>query len=240
MSTRDLTTDNAEPVITHGYAQDGRLRIEQSGKSHFVTIQTKQAEIDIDPSTRSYQVRDQEELMRIGAQESTNHDKNVARSAAFPADTPANLRVMPDQMNASADENLAIQKQPPDYRATYRHETVDGYVCSIWEYYWKGSKQAEYCIAPPALIPGGTEWMAALRAEGDFYESASQWLGDPGRLILAPTRPQAEAPSRLDGILLMIRSFNQGKAASESRVITERVEQLKPELFDVPKDYQRK
>jgi hypothetical protein len=236
VSTRDLTVADAEPVLSRGYTQNGRLREEHGEKSHLVSIQTKQAAIDVDTLTRSYHLRDQEELTRIGRQERASYQRNVAQRAAM----PANLRAMLDQGNAVAEENLAIQKRAPDFRATDRHETVDGYACSIWEYYWKGSKQAEFCIASPTSIPGGAEWMTALRAEADFYESAGQWLGDPGRLILAPARPQAEAPSRLGGILLMTRSFSQGKAVSESRVTMVRVGRLKAELFDVPQDYQRK
>jgi hypothetical protein len=236
VSTRDLTIVDSQPVLTRGYAQNEKLREEHGENFHLVSIQTRQAVIELDTVTHSYHLRDQAELTQIGTQERVNHEKNMAGSAAL----PANLRAMLDHANADAEENLAIQKQAPDYRATDRHEIAVGYACSIWEYYWKGIKQAEYCIAPPTAVPGGAEWMAALRAEGDFYESASQWLGDPGRLVLAPLRPQAEAPSRLGGILLLMRSFNQGAAASERRVTTVRVEALKAELFNVPQDYQRK
>jgi hypothetical protein len=240
VSTRDLSVVDAEPVLSHGYAQDGKLRLELGEKAHLVSIQTDQTVIDIDTSTRSYHLTDHAELTRIGAQERANREKSVAQRAALPANLPDNLRAMLEQLDAGAEENLALQRQPRDYRATDRHETVDGYVCAIWEYYWKGNEEAEYCLAPPTSIPGGAEWMTALPAEGRYVESAGQWLGDPGRLILAPIRPRAEAPARLGGILLMTRSFEQGKAASDSRVTTVRVEPLKAELFDAPKDYERR
>jgi hypothetical protein len=235
MSTRDLNVPDAAPIVMHGYAQNGRLRIERGENSQFVSIQTRRATIDIDTVTRSYDLRDQVELTRLGAHEKAISDQNAAREAT----SPASVGAMLEQMKRSSEENLALQKQDPDYRATARHEIVDGYMCSIWEYYWKGNKEQELCIAPAGVIPGGTEWMAALRGVAAFYESASQWLGDPGRLSLAPMRPEAEAPVRLGGIPLMTRSFNHGRPASESRITVVRAETLNRALFEVPKDYRR-
>jgi hypothetical protein len=234
-SSRDLTLVNAKPVVTRGYAQDGRLRKEDGGRWSAVVITTAQALIVIDTSARHYRLMDQETLMRLGARERASYERSFAKRAEL----PPYMRKMFDLVDASTKQALAMEKQPLDYRATNRHELVAGFSCSIWEYYWKGRKEAEYCIARPASIPGGAEWMAALRAEGKFYTNARRWLGDPAQLLFAPILPQAEAPSQLGGIPLLFRTFRQGKAVSEDRVTTERVEALNPDLFAVPKDYER-
>ena len=235
MSSRDLTVVNAKPVLTRGYAQDDKLREEEGVSWSAVSITSAQALIVIDTSARTYRLMDQETLMRMGARERASYEKNFAKRAEW----PPNMRKMLDRIDTSTNEALAMEKQPPDYRATDRHDVVAGFSCSIWEYYWKGSKEAEYCIARPASIPGGAEWMVALRAEGEFYTNARRWLGDPAQLLYASILPQAEAPSRLGGILLMSRTFRQGKAVSESRVTAEGVESLNPDLFAVPKGYER-
>lgn len=235
MSSRDLTVVDAKPVLTRGYAQDGRLREEEGEGWSAVVITTAQALIVIDTSARTYRLMDQETLMRMGARERASHEKNVAKRAEL----PPNVREMLEQVDANTQQALVMEKRPPDFRETDRHEIVAGFACSIWEYYWKGSKEAEYCIAPAASIPGGAEWMAALRAEGELYTNAGRWLGDPARLLFAPILPQAEAPSRLSGILLMSRTFRHGKAVSENRVTTARVEPLRGDLFAVPKGYER-
>jgi hypothetical protein len=235
MSSRDFTVVNAKPVLARGYAQDGKLRQEEGVRSSAVGIITAQALITIDTSARTYSLMDQVTLTRMGARERASHEKNVAQRAKL----PPNMRKMLERVDADENEALAMEKEPLDYRATNRHETVAGFSCSIWEYYWKGSKEAEYCIARPASIPGGTEWMGALRAEGEFYTNARRWLGDPAQLLFASILPQAEAPSRLGGILLMVKTFRQGRAVSESRVTAERVESLNPDLFAVPKNFER-
>jgi len=235
MSSRNLTAVGAKPVLTREYAQDGRVREEEGEGSSSVVITTAQALITINTSARSYQLMDEETLTRVGARERASHDKDVAQRARL----PANVREMLDRVDEDTQEALAMEKKPLDYRATDRHEVVAGFSCSIWEYYWRGGKEAEYCIAEPASIPGGAEWMAALQAEGDFYTNAGQWLGDPARLLFASVLPQVEAPSRLHGIPLMFRTFRRGKAVSETRVTSERIEPLNPDLFVVPKGYER-
>ena len=239
ISTQDLSVANSKPAVAIAYAQDGKLRIERGENSRFVSIQTRQAAIDIDTSTHSYHMRDQDELTRLGAEQKALQEKSAAERAAPPANGSSDLATMLDRVNSSTEENLALQKQTPDFRATDRHDAVDGHSCAIWEYYWKDKKEEEFCIVSPKLIPGGAEWIAALRSVGDFYDNACQWLGDPGRLLLAPMRAQAEAPSRLGGIPFLTRTFREGAVASESRVTTVRVEPLDPVLFEVPKDYVR-
>jgi hypothetical protein len=234
-SSRDLTAVDAKPVLIRGYAQDGRLREEEGEGWSSVVITTAQTVITINIPARSYQLMDEETLTRIGTRERASYEKNVSQRARLPAKVRAMLELVDEQTQRA----LAMEKQPLDYRATDQHEVVAGFSCSIWDYYWRGSKEAEYCIAPPASIPGGAEWMAALRAQGDFYTNAGRWLGDPARLLFASTLPQAEAPSRLNGVLLMSRTFQRGKAVSETRVTTERVEPLSSDLFVVSKGYER-
>lgn len=168
-SSRDLPAADAKPVLTRVYAQDGRLRQEEGEGWDSVAIITAQTLITIKTSARSYHLMDQKALTRVGAQERANHEKNVAQRGRL----PTNVRDMLDRVDEDTQRALAMEKQPLDYRATNRHEILAGFSCSIWEYYWKGNKEAEYCIAPPASIPGGAEWMAAL-ASGSPWQLMAQ------------------------------------------------------------------
>lgn len=235
MSARDLAAVDAKPVLTRGFAQDGRLREEAGDGSGSVVITAARALLTIDVPARSYQLLDKETLTHIGARERASHERIIAQEARLPADVRATL----ERVDEDTQRALAMEKLPLDYRATGRHEVVAGFSCSVWEYYWQGSKEAEYCIAAPASIPGGAEWLAALRAEGEFYANGCRWLGDPARLLFASTLARAEAPSRLDGIPLLSRTFRRGKAVSETRMTTEGVQPLNPNLFVVPNGYER-
>jgi hypothetical protein len=78
VSTRDLTIVDSQPVLTRGYAQNEKLREEHGENFHLVSIQTRQAVIELDTVTHSYHLRDQAELTQIGTQERVNHEKNMA------------------------------------------------------------------------------------------------------------------------------------------------------------------
>jgi hypothetical protein len=235
VTSSSLNAPNSTRQVTRGFAQDGKLREEQPTGSIRILSSDRSIVIDAPPA-HSYQVIDKKFFSELGAQQAEARARTARRSGEVRTDTGTTF----EQVEANEQRSLEADKRAPDFRITAREQIVQGYRCKVWDYYWLDEKQAEYCVAAPASIPGGAEWMRANQTRAQFIENATRWLGDPGRLIVADARAEAQAPLQLGGVVVLVQKFAGGKALAETRLTAVREERLAQELFEVPRGLEQR
>lgn len=151
-----------------------------------------------------------------------------------------------EQMNAMASRAGRAGTQPPwqsqpvkvnDLRS--RGE-VAGIPCRIYEVVRGGRKIRELCVSKWEDLAGGHETADALKSVMDFFEEMRRAAaGTQGIDVFDRQRELLGYMSELDGYPILNRDFSASGALERQTLLTAvREEQLNPEYFEPPKNYQ--
>jgi hypothetical protein len=119
---------------------------------------------------------------------------------------------------------------------TARTETVAGQTCRVWELTRGGEKEQEWCIVAAGALADGSELQSTMRAVGIRLAQALEHLSGAGRDSVAVSWVGLKS---IEGVPLLARVFQGGRAVVEFRLTGLRVESIPVTAFDIPAAYRR-
>jgi hypothetical protein len=112
---------------------------------------------------------------------------------------------------------------------------VAGIKCTIWEAFEGGKKEQELCAAPASALPGGDDVMKTFHDISTMLTTLTSSLGR-NRGDNMPWHDM----DKINGVPILTRDFDDGKASSEMRLTLVRKESVPGASFEVPAGYQEK
>lgn len=175
----------------------------------------------VEPARRRFAAVDES---RLDALRSGSH---LARASA----TAAALRADPGAASDAGDI------PDPDLVAhvTSRTESSDGQTCTVWEITVAGAKVEELCVVPVSAVPGGAAILADMRNIGELIRARR--LGESLGSSVAHSWDNLDA---VDGIPIISRTFQAGRAIVEFRITAVRSESVPFTAFEVPAGFRRR
>jgi hypothetical protein len=227
-----------KPSVSKMWFDGGRMRTERTegdGDSQIVMFRNRTLYL-LDPKTKSYRVMDEATARQLGSTVSNARKQMEARMKDMPPEQRAKLEELLSRMGQSP--GVAASGAPKSTRTltkTGRTETVAGIRCTVWEAVENGKKDQELCAAAPAAISGGDEIMKTFREISAMLSSLTDSFGganDDGQ-------PWHDM-DKIDGVPILTRDFDDGKAESEMRLTTVKKESVAGTSFEVPAGYSEK
>jgi Domain of unknown function (DUF4412) len=205
-------------------AEDADARAIQIYKDKIVYI--------VEMDEKRYTTLDREGIERLSGQISEARKQMQARMANMPPEQRAMVEKMMGSMASSTAETPRVVK------ATARTESAAGQSCKVWEVTVDGKKEEELCVVAPSALPGGTEMMTTMRELGDLFKSFMQSLDKAGgnNAINDAWRDL----QTVNGIPIITRMFDEGKATHEIRLTTVRSESVPASSFTVPAGFKQR
>ncbi|MEJ1966321.1 MAG: hypothetical protein WDO56_34125 [Gammaproteobacteria bacterium] len=241
LESLDKELDGSEtPKTSKMWFDGGRMRTERPGHEGDlqVVIFKNQAMYTVDSKSKSYRVIDKATAGQMGAQVANAKKQMEARMAAMPPEQRKKMEEMMAKMGkggAAAMLPGAPKPSPRTLRNSGRTETVAGIKCTLWEAFEDGQKQEELCAAPAGSLPGGDDVMKTFRDISTMLSSFTESLGS-GRTGNQPWNDM----DKINGVPILTRDFDNGKASSEMRLTVVRKESVPAASFDVPEGYKEK
>ena len=128
-----------------------------------------------------------------------------------------------------------IKPPPRTLKNSGRTETVAGIKCTIWEAFEEGQKEEELCAASAGSIPGGDDVIKTFREIASMMSSFTETLGRNR----GDNQPWNDM-DKINGVPILTRDFDNGKASSEMRLTVVRKESVPAGSFEVPAGYTAK
>jgi hypothetical protein len=220
------------PEVSKIWFDGGRMRSTDSDGDG--AIFKDQKIYALDAEDKNFTVVDKAAMDRMGGQLAEARKQMEAQMANMPPERRAMMEQMMSQMGGGAPGKKAVKR---DVTATGRTETVGGFRCSVWEIAINGVKDHEVCAAAPGSLPGGTEMLKTMREMGEMLKGLTEGLGQMAQS--AATNTWADL-AKINGIPILTREFENGKATSETRVSVIRSESVPASTFEVPKGYKER
>jgi hypothetical protein len=220
------------PEVSKIWFDGGRMRSTDSDGDG--AIFKDQKIYALDAEDKNFTVVDKAAMDRMGGQLAEARKQMEAQMANMPPERRAMMEQMMSQMGGAAPGKKAVKR---DVTATGRTETVGGFRCSVWEIAIDGVKDHEVCAAAPGSLPGGTEMLKTMREMGEMLKGLTEGLGQMAQS--AATNTWADL-AKINGIPILTREFENGKATSETRVSVIRSESVPASTFEVPKGYKER
>lgn len=234
----DKPLDGSGTPTTSKMWFDGGLmrteRVEQQGDPD-VVIFKNQALYTIDPKSKSYRVVDKATAERMGGQIAAAKKQMEARMAAMPPEQRKKMEEMMEKLGKGGAAMMPGAKpKQRSLKNSGRTETVAGIKCTVWEAFEDGQKEEELCAAPAGSVPGGDDVIRTFRDISTMMSSFTEKLGTHA----------ADTPWRdmetINGVPILTRDFDDGKATSETRLTVVRKESVPASAFEVPAGYTQK
>lgn len=226
------------PTTSKMWFDGGRMRTERidhdSGTD--IVIFKNQSLYTLDSKSKSYRVIDKATAEKMGAQVAAAKKQMEARMAAMPPEQRKKMEEMMAKLGHGAGAMVpGAKERQRTLKNSGRTETVAGIKCTVWEAYEDGKKEEELCAAPAGNIPGGDDVIKTFREISTMLSSITEKLG---------TRAPGDAPWRdmetINGVPILTRDFDDGKATSETRMTVVRKESVAGASFEVPAGYAEK
>ncbi|HTW37867.1 MAG TPA: hypothetical protein VMD49_04795 [Steroidobacteraceae bacterium] len=176
----------------------------------------------VEPARRRFAAVDESRLEALA---------NGSRPAGGPAATAAALRAAHGAASGASD---ASDRERVAH-VTSRTETSDGETCTVWEITVGDEKVEELCVVPVAAVPGGAAILADMRNIGELIRARR--LGESLRSSAADSWDNLDA---VDGIPLISRTFQAGRAIVEFRITAVRSEPVPFTAFEIPAGFRRR
>jgi hypothetical protein len=210
----------------------GRMRTERlegDGDSQMALFRN-QALYAVDPKSKTYRVIDKPAADRMATQMSEGKKMLEAQMAGMTPEQRARMQEMMAKMGGGGLPGMPGAKpQQRSLKNTGRTETVAGIKCTIWEVTVDGQKDQEQCAAPAGSLPGGDEIMKVYREISTLMSSFTASLSS-GSDSFQPWNDM----EKINGIPILAREFEGGKATSEMRMTVVRKESVPGAKFEVP------
>jgi hypothetical protein len=235
---KELDSSKA-PAAAKMWFDGGRMRTERTGRDGDleVVIFRNQAMYTIDSKSKSYRVIDKAAADRMGAQVANAKKQMEARMASMPPEQRKQVEEMMAKMGKGGAGGLMPGAPKPPQRTLQnsgRTETVAGIKCTIWEAFEDGKKAEELCAAPGGSVPGGDEVIKTFRDMSAMLSSFTESLGNR-----SANQPWNDM-DKINGVPILTRDFEDGKASSEMRLTVARKESVPGASFEVPAGYKEK
>jgi uncharacterized protein DUF4412 len=227
------------PTTSKMWFDGGRMRterLEHDGDQNLVIFKN-QSLYTVDAKSKSYRVIDKATAEKMGAQVAAAKKQMEARMAAMPPEQRKKMEEMMAKYGKGAAGAMmpGAKQSQRTLKNSGRTETVAGIKCTVWEAYEDGKKEEELCAAPAGSIPGGDDVIKTFREISTMLTSFTDKLG---------TRAPGDAPWRdmetINGVPILTRDFDDGKATSETRLTVVRKESVAGSSFEVPAGYAEK
>jgi len=224
-----------KPVTSKTWFDGGRMRSESTGKDEDgnLTIFKNRAMYTIDTRSKTYRVIDKATVDKMGAQFAEARKKMAAQMASMPPERRAMMEKMMGQTMGGAG---AAAGPVRTLKNTGRAETVAGIRCTVWEATVNGQKEQELCAADAGSLPGGDEAMKTFREIGAMLKGFTESFGARGKKSSTPWNDL----ETINGVPILTRDFEHGKATSETRLVVARKESVPDSAFEVPAGYKEK
>jgi len=226
------------PATSKMWFDGGRMRTERNERNGGVdvVIFKNQSLYTLDSKSKSYRVIDKATAEKMGAQVSAAKKQMEARMAAMPPEQRKKMEEMMAKLGkGGAGAMMPGAKQPErTLKNSGRTETVAGIKCTVWEAFEEGKKEEELCAAAPGSIPGGDDVIKTFRDISAMLSSFTDKLG-----ARAGNEPWRDMET-INGVPILTRDFDDGKATSETRLTVVRKESVSGSSFEVPAGYEEK
>jgi hypothetical protein len=221
-----------KPTVAKIWFDGGRMRSTDAGGDG--AIFKDQKLYGLDAGKKSYTVVDKAAMDRMGGQLGEMRKKMEAQMANM---TPEQRAMMEQMMGKMGGAGAGKQPAKRDVTSTGRSETVGGFKCALWEVKVDGVKEQELCAAAPGSLPGGTEMMKTMREMGEMLKGLTEGLGSMAKRTAADAWADL---AKINGIPILTRDFEDGKATSETRLSVIRSESVPGSMFEVPAGYKER
>jgi hypothetical protein len=226
------------PATSKMWFDAGRMRTErtEADGDKDIVIFKDQALYTLEPKSKSYRVIDKASAEKMGAQVAAAKKQMEARMAAMPPEQRKRMEEMMAKLGKGGAGAMMPGAKPRQrmLKNTGRTETVAGIKCTVWEAFEEGEKDEELCAAPAGSVPGGDEMMKTFREVSAMLSAFTDSLGSH----------ESHEPWRdletINGVPILTRDFDDGKATSEMRLTVVRKESVPGSSFEVPAGYARK
>ncbi|MEJ0037066.1 MAG: DUF4412 domain-containing protein [Gammaproteobacteria bacterium] len=239
LESADKELDGSKaPTTSKMWFDGGRMRTERAERSgeQEVVIFKNQTLYTVDSKSKSYRVIDKATADQMGAQVAAAKKQMEARMAAMPPDQRKKMEEMMAKIGKGAAGAMMPGAKPSQRTLTNtgRTETVAGIQCTVWEAIDGGRKEQELCAAPASSIPGGDDVIKTFREISTMMSAFTEKLGGRGG-----DEPWHDMET-LNGVPILTREFDNGKATSEMRMTVVRKESVPAASFEVPAGYAEK
>ena len=226
------------PTTSKMLFDGGRMRTErrEHDGDQDIVIFKNQALYTLDSKSKSYRVLDKAAAEKMGAQVAAAKKQMEARMAAMPPEQRKKMEEMMAKLGKGGAGAMMPGAKPSQrtLKNTGRTETVAGIKCTVWEAFEDGKKDEELCAAPAGSIPGGDDVIKTFREISAMLSSFTEKLGSH-----AGDEPWRDMET-INGVPILTRDFDDGKATSETRMTVVRKESVPASSFDVPSGYAEK
>jgi hypothetical protein len=221
--TKDLKTGKTSHDTVF-YAQDGMLRIDsldERGQVARMAIVRDGALWAVNVPQRTY----------------TKVDKAFMQQKLGAANSQlqAMMAQMPPERRAMMEERMKQMQQPDAvvWNDTGRSERVGTYSCRLYEEKGPDNKvRAEYCVAASGSVPGGDELAAAIHKAALTTQDIFTGVPEARR-----SADQFSRFAKMNGVPVMKRRLEGGKAFREDHVKSIDRESLAADQFAIPKGF---
>lgn len=239
LETVDKELDGSDaPTTSKMWFDGGRMRterLEHDGDQDIVIFKN-QALYTLDPKSKSYRVLDKATAEKMGAQVAAAKKQMEARMAAMPPEQRKKMEEMMAKLGKGGAGAMMPGAKAPErtLKNSGRTETVAGIKCTVWEAFEDGQKDEELCAAAPGSVPGGDEVIKTFREMSSMLSSFTETLG-----AHSGAEPWRDMET-INGVPILTRDFDDGKATSETRLTVVRKESVPASSFEVPAGYAEK
>lgn len=210
----------------------GNFRAEDAG-ARAVQIYKDKVVYILEMDEKRYTTLDKEGVDRLSGQISEARKQMEARMA----DMSPEQRAMVEKMMGSMGGTISGPEPARTLKATSRTDSAAGQSCKVWEVTVDGRKEEELCVVAPSSLPGGAEMMSTMRELGDLFKGFMQSLGGAGNNAINNAWRDLQA---VNGIPIITRTFDNGKATHEIRLTTVRTESVPAASFTVPTGFKQR
>lgn len=229
---RDLRTNTEGAVRMQ--VDGGRLRLEQSNGAarESALIYRDDTVYALNPKDKSYVVIDRPSIEKMAEKLGPTLRQMQEQLANLP---PAQRAMMESMMGGQPG---GANRAPPMLRPTERTEKVAGYSCKIVQLLEAEVLLRELCVAPPSELKGGQEVYDAAAKLSALLEEIVTSIDAPW--LTGTMARQMDNFSKIGGVPLLTRSYEQGKLAREVRLQAIRSEAVSATQFEVPAEYRQR
>jgi hypothetical protein len=229
---KDLTNATSASEKHKMWFESGNFRAEDA-EAHAVQIYKDKIIYIVEMDEKRYTTLDKDSIQSLSGQIAEARKQMEARMKNM---SPEQREMVEKMMGG-----VGVTKEAPPraIKATSRTESAAGQTCKVWEVTVAGVKEEEICVVPPGSLPGGTEMMSTMKELGELFKGFMDSLGGAGsRNAVNDAWRDLQA---VNGIPIITRTFENGKASQEIRLTAVRNETVPTSQFTVPAGFtQRK